>query len=128
MNKFKNLNYIFLIVFLYSCNPSVIVYYHETSQYDGGEIWGSDLDLFFDDSEDISINKLSSRDINLELTRIKKVLEKKKDIVEIDDNFYEYAFILGMKDTLYTNSAFEEWRYNNFKSKTASSIESLMDL
>ena len=42
---------------LSSCKTTTVsVYYHDTSEYDGGEIWGSDLHLFFIDNPDMTPN------------------------------------------------------------------------
>ena len=117
-----------LLCFLFSCKTSVIVYYHDTRNYDDGEIWGSDLSLFFKNEEDIKINKIQSEEIYTELMKIKKELNLCENVVEIDDGFYEYAFVVKTTDTLYTNGAFEDWRYKNFKSKVTNSIKSLMEL
>lgn len=122
MMKSINILIVIGLVFLLNSCQSTKVYFHDTNDYDDGEIWGGQLSLFFKKNEDIKISQINNKKLSSELNRIRNVLISNNEFIEIDDGFYEYAFVLNKKDTLFTNGAFKEWRYRNLKSTVDNSI------
>ncbi|BDS10337.1 hypothetical protein [Aureispira anguillae] len=135
MKKLISLVLVFLFI---SCKSNIIIYHHDTSKYDGGEIWGSNLQLFFKENDDISVHKINSKKVYRELYEIKKNVLSRGDKIhhikslkdykelEDDDDFYSYLFILNKKDTLYANIALSIWRYGNQKLTLESSVENFL--
>lgn len=107
---------------LFSCKVVTKIYYNDTSKVDDGEIWGSNLNVFFSKDKNVKITDNSSTNLNVELKRIKKVLLEKGESVVKDDLYYDYAFVMKSKDTLFTNSAFEIWRYKDKKGKILNKV------
>jgi hypothetical protein len=122
-----------------SCTRNTIIYYHNTEDYDGGEIRGvTQLYIFFESDSNIYVHKTKSKEIFKELNRIKKNIllrgDKIKYVklfedyeeVEDDYDFYDYSFVLNEKDTLYANMTSGAWRYNKQKLTIKSGIENLV--
>jgi hypothetical protein len=104
--------YLGLIAFLLSsCKMTTKIYYHDTSKFDDGEIWGSNLQSFFTLKGEVQVLNSNSKELNKELEDIKREITIKGKKIDIDDDFYDYAFILSSKDTLYSKSLIK-WRFN----------------
>lgn len=134
---------VFIIVLMItfgSCQRTVMIYYNDTSSYDDGDIWGSNLPMFFEKKSDIKIvvNETTSKKVLKELNRIRKNIFLRGDkvsyiklfenytVVKDDHHFYDYAFVLNKKDTLYVNMALGVWRYDHQKLKIESSVEAFL--
>jgi hypothetical protein len=98
------------------------IYYADTSHLSDGEIWGSELLLFFSKDNHIRVTTSYSRGLAKELLRVKRLLAKTKANTEMDDYPYDYAFILRSNDTLYTDSNFRRWRSGTKRALIASPI------
>ncbi|GHT20734.1 hypothetical protein FACS189429_8820 [Bacteroidia bacterium] len=106
------------MVVLYSCK-TICIYHNDTSNLDDGEIWGSNVNLFFGDNDNIRKVEIKSLKLSNELRKIKEqIMENGNDFYK-DDACYNYAFITHTNDTIYCNE-FVVWRYkkktinNNF--------------
>lgn len=97
-----------------SCNnQKVVIYNHDNTQNDDGEIFGSNLKPFFiHNSPNINVTTIKSIGFSKKLLSIKERIQIKNNIIEPDDSYYEYAFI-NKKDTLYADYRLEFWRYGN---------------
>jgi hypothetical protein len=114
---------VIVISLLSSCkNNYTLVYYNDTVHYDDGEIWGTQLNLFFEKSSDVKMIKVESKKLSEELKRIKNTLVENNELLKIDDGVYDYAFITDQQDTLYSNIRLEQFRYKNFKSILKNSL------
>ena len=109
---------------LISCSVATKIYYNNTSNIDDGEIWGSNLNLFFVKNDRVKITQNKSNQLKTELKLIRDNLLKSNNVEKNDDYFYDYAFIINSKDTLYANSTFEIWRYRNLKDKVPNKVKS----
>lgn len=96
---------------LYSCKMMTKIYCHNTSKFDDGEIWGSNLQCFFTFKNEVQISNSNSKELYKELENIKREITIKGKKIDIDDDFYDYAFVLSSKDTLYSKSL-AQWRFN----------------
>jgi hypothetical protein len=111
-----------------SPNQSAIrIYQNDTSQVDDGEIWGSSLRLFFIKDEHILLATSHSRDLSNELLRVKSLLNKTKSDKTDDYYWYDFAFILPSKDTLYTDRKFHRWRSGTKRALIASPINAYVN-
>jgi hypothetical protein len=108
---------LFALLCLTSCKLMTKIYYNDHSKVDDGEIWGSNLNGFFVKSENIIITSSSSVQLRNELRNVKAEIIKNGEVILKDDQYYDYALITKSGDTLFLNSAFEIWRYQNKKSK-----------
>ena len=120
----KRIICIFLLL-LTACQ-STKIYYNDTSYICGGEIWGSQLNLFFtQDEEDewqrIKITESKSKKLYKQLQNIKKqIISCDSEKIYYDsvflyanEMFYDYAFITSSNDTLYCYKKWGRWRYKN---------------
>jgi hypothetical protein len=121
--------YLLLLGIVTSCGSLIKIYHHDLNSTNilGGEIRGSDLDHFFYSDKNINIREIHSKKIHTELNRILKILKEEQNEAIFDDGFYEIAFIINSKDTLYTNTYFEDWRYKNLKMKVTNKIKILLN-
>ncbi len=117
MKKNYYIGLFFALLCLSSCKVMTKIYYNDHSKVDDGEIWGSNLNSFFIKSESIITTSSSSVHLRDELRIIKDKIIKNGEVVMKDDQYYDYALVTKSGDTLFLNSAFEIWRYQNKKSK-----------
>lgn len=113
-----------------SCSTPIIVYHDimDRETINDGEIWAGDLHVFFMERERIEKKIIRSRDVSKELNRILNQIKKAHSVTVFDDNYYEYAFIINFRDTLYTNNEFLYWKYKNLQmSKVKTSLEKLLE-
>lgn len=138
---------IFVSLALFSCSYSTKIYHHNTSSVDGGEIFGSSLFVFFEKNDRVEIKKVRSSELDKELQRILSLFEKDSTAREVntkvslylseilsadkepDDYFYNYAFVVNEKDTLYSNGhhTFQTWRYKNKIKEIENEVFSLIN-
>ena len=105
-----------------SCKSSkVILYYHDTSNIDDGEFFGDDVSGFFHVNKRIYIYKVKSQRTSAELQNIVSTLQQKSADQEIDDGWYEYAFITKSNDTLYADYRVAYWKLKDSKGAWKSS-------
>ena len=107
--------FLLLVVFtILSCNnQKVVMYNHDNTQNDDGEIFGSNLRPFFaHNSSNINVTTIKFNGFSKKLLSIKEKIQIKNNIIEPDDSYYEYAFI-NKKDTLYADYRLEFWRFRN---------------
>ncbi|SIT25982.1 hypothetical protein SAMN05421786_1173 [Chryseobacterium ureilyticum] len=111
------MNRIFLLLvtmIVLSCtSKEVLIYKHDNTKNDDGEIFGSNLKPFFNKNPNIYTVSINSKKISKKLLLIKEEIETVNNNVNPDDRYYEYAFIVNKKDTLYTDYRLEFWRYGN---------------
>ncbi|WP_300686454.1 hypothetical protein [Chryseobacterium sp.] len=111
------MNRIFLLLvtmIVLSCtSKEVLIYKHDNTKNDDGEIFGSNLKSFFNKNPNIYTVSINSKEISKKLLLIKEEIETVNNNVNPDDSYYEYAFIINKKDTLYTDYRLEFWRYGN---------------
>lgn len=110
----KRIFLLLVIQTILSCNnQKVVIYNHDNTQNDDGEIFGSNLRPFFaHDSPNINMTTIKSNGFSKKLLSIKEKIQIKNNIVEPDDSYYEYAFV-NKRDTLYSDYRLEFWRYGN---------------
>ena len=107
-------NILYLVIFsalLSSCKVITKIYYHDTSNFDDGEIWGDNVVNFFNNDMNIKITNNKSKELYSELENIRKEIVSKGTYIDNDDRPYEFAFITSRNDTIYSNGLIE-WRYN----------------
>ena len=122
MNKIQKIICSITIILLSSCGFISKVIYYDVGNMDDGDIWDSDImDFFYNKKRLIEIHKYSYK-LNFEIKRILNIV-KNQDSQEINETFYEYAFISNSNDTIYTNSYFEIWRYKNKKLKVPNKVK-----
>ena len=120
MIKSKIVFFSLLALSLFSCKMTKI-YYHNTQQIDDGEIWGSNLKSFFIQKDEVKITKSSSIELSNELLKIKNEIQSNGKLIDVDDDFYDYAFVLSKKDTLYSKGLIH-WRYDEKTLRIESSM------
>ena len=110
----KRIFLLLVIPTILSCsNQKVVIYNHNNTQNDDGEIFGSNLKPFFVyNSPNINVITIKSNGFSKKILSIKEKIQIKNNIIEPDDSYYEYAFI-NKKDTLYADYRLEFWRYGN---------------
>jgi hypothetical protein len=122
MNTIKKIIYLITIILLISCGFINKIIYYDAGTMDDGDIWDSDItDFFYNKKRHMEIHKYSYK-LNLEIKRIVEIV-KNQENQEINETFYEYAFITNNKDTIYTNSYFEIWRYKDKKIKISNKVK-----
>lgn len=112
-------NYLCVVVILSSCKPSTIIYkYDKYDRYgyyiDDGDIWGSQVFVFFKDTRElgIRIDSIKSGELDRALSKVLNQFSKTvpSPLEMFDDQYYEYVFITDSRDTLFTNGYFESWK------------------
>ena len=113
-NTANYLTILFLTIVLTSCSCSkTVIYYNNINQIDDGEIFGDRLKDFFTKDKRIQVELLNSSYFENELIKVLNLFDKSQNITIFDDNYYDYAFIVNKKDTLFSSKELTSWRFKN---------------
>lgn len=111
MNK---LIILILCTFFISCSQYITIYSAESKAMDA-HIWGEDLDIFFnntnDDIEIIKIKRRINSDIVKKLNNNKSLILKSKYVENLSGR-YKYV-ILFKQDTFYVSPSKKSWMLKN---------------
>ena len=116
----------FLVILLFatSCtNRKVVIHYYNGLNMSNNSTWGSSLQIFFIDNQDVKKIPIRSKDLKSEISMIKGKIISKNSIIVPDDGNYTFAFI-SENDTLFADDRLEFWRYKNKGIKTALNMSS----
>ncbi|MCS3532954.1 hypothetical protein M2373_004379 [Chryseobacterium sp. JUb7] len=115
INKIKFSIITLFALFLASCSGRTIkIYHNDTSKVDDGGICGGCLKAFFN-KNNLYIKNVNVKSLTLknQILLIQKKIILTQSNIEPDDSYYEYVLI-HKKDTLFSDSRLEFWRYKNF--------------
>ncbi len=110
--KIKYLLLMLLIVATSCSNQGTTLFYYNGTTNNGKYVLGSDLKFFFLENNNIARTLIESKRINEEISKIKKEIYTKNNIIIPDDSYYVFAFITK-KDTLFADNRLEFWRYKD---------------
>lgn len=107
----------------------IMIYHHEPpGTVDDGEIWGSQLHLFFVPDAQVHVTTSSSRRLANELQRVQGLLQQTNPTYSADYYPYAYAFILPSADTLYTDTQFQRWRGGHRRARLPTSVNAYLNV
>lgn len=115
MKTIKLFFHLIIICLFISCSDNVVLIYSHTSTLDGDELFGNEINKFFNTSEYIQkIKTENNKEVLLELNKIKENIRYSPSLtnLELNEAYYKYAFVFN-NDTLYAHSSLTSWRYKN---------------
>ncbi len=105
--------FLLILLITISCNnKKVMLYYYNGLEINKNSTWGSSLQIFFMEDQDMVRVPIKNKDLENEILIIKEKIISTNNIIVPDDGNYTFAFI-SKKDTLFADNRLEFWRYKD---------------